>query len=126
MAHGVPTAVELAQAVREFLEGEVMPAADGRLRFLARVAANAVGQIERELVLGPEQAQAHDRRLAALGVRDDHELCAAIRAGALDDRMDEVVATVRAGVVDKLRIANPRYLRPDDAAQANPEQAVTT
>jgi len=126
MAHGVPTTAELAQAVREFLEREVMPAAHGRLRFLARVAANAVAQIERELVLGPEHARAHAQRLEALGVRDDHELCAAIRDGTLDDRIDEVLATVRADVIDKLRVANPRYLRPDDAAQAQREQAVTT
>jgi hypothetical protein len=124
MAHGVPTAAELAEAVREFLEREVMPATDGRLRFLARVAANVVAQLERELVLGPEQRAAHAERLASLGVRDDGELCAAIRAGALDDRMQEVLAAVRAGVVDKLRVANPRHLRPGDAASENPEQAV--
>jgi len=126
MAHGVPTTTELAQAVREYLEGEVMPATDGRLRFLARVAANAVAQIERELVLGPEQVRAHAARLTDLGVRDDHELCARIRDASLDDRMDEVLAAVRASVVDKLRVANPRHLRPDDAAPAQPEQAVRT
>jgi hypothetical protein len=126
MAHGVPTAAELAEAVGEFLEREVMPAVDGRLRFLARVAANAVAQVQRELVLGPEHRRAHAERLAALGVHDDAELCAAIREGTLDDRRDDVLAAVRASVVDKLRVANPRHLRPGDAETANPEQAVST
>ena len=112
--HGVPTAGELAQAVREFLEGEVMPAADGRLRFLARVAANVMAQLERELALGPEHTRAHAQRLAALGLDDDAALVRAIRDGTLDERMDEVVVATRASVVEKLRVANPRYLGPDD------------
>jgi Domain of unknown function (DUF6285) len=112
--HAVPTARELAEALREFLEEEVMPAVDGRLRFLARVAANASAQIERELALGPEHARAHSRRLRALGVADDAELVRAIRTGALDDRLDQVLAVTRASAVNKLRIANPRYLRPED------------
>jgi Domain of unknown function (DUF6285) len=112
--HGVPTTAELAEAVREFLEGEVIPATDGRLRYLARVAANAVAQIERELTLGAEHARARAERLAALGVADDAALSQAIRDGSLDDRMDEVVAATRASVVERLRVANPRYLRPED------------
>jgi hypothetical protein len=124
MAHGITTAAELARAVREFLEEELMPASEGRLRFLTRVAARAVGQLERELDLGPELERAHAARLARLGMRDDAELCEAIRSGSLDDRMDEVLAAVRARVVDRLGVANPRWLLPEDAAQAKEEQAV--
>jgi Domain of unknown function (DUF6285) len=124
MAHGITTAAELARAVREFLEDELMPAAEGRLRFLARVAARAVGQLEREFVLGPELERAHEARLARLGVRDDAELCDAIRSGSLDDRMDEVLETVRERAVDRLRVANPRYLLPQDGEPAKEEQAV--
>jgi hypothetical protein len=57
-------------------------------------------------------------------MRDDVELCEAIRSGSLDDRMDEVLVAVRARVVDRLRLANPRWLLPEDAAQATEEQAV--
>jgi hypothetical protein len=124
MAHGITTAAELARAVREFLEDELLPATEGRLRFLGRVAARAVGQLEREFVLGPELERAHAARLARLGMRDDAELCEAIRSGSLDDRMDEVMAAVRARVVDRLRVANPRYLLPEDAEQAKEQQAV--
>ncbi len=115
MARGVPTTAELAHAVREFLEREVMPGADARLRFMSRVAANVVASIERELALGGEHARAHAARLESLGVVDDAELCRAIRTGALDGRLEEVRAARRAGAVEKLRIANPRYLTAEDA-----------
>jgi hypothetical protein len=114
MAQGVPSSEQLLEAVREFLEHEVMPAADARRRFLTRVAMNVLAQVERELALGPGAARAHAERLEALGVADDAALVQAIRDGTLDDRIDEVVAATRAGVVEKLRIANPRWLRPED------------
>ena len=53
---------------------------------------------------------AHAERLATLGVADDAELAAAIRSGALDDRLDDVRAVVWAGVRAKLAVANPDYL----------------
>jgi hypothetical protein len=108
--HDRPTAAELVEAVREFLEGSVMPAVEGRVRFHTRVAVNALGMVERELALGPEQAEAHARRLAALGVADEADLAAAIRTGRFDDRYHEVKAAVWATVKDKLRVANPKYL----------------
>jgi hypothetical protein len=124
MAHGITTAAELAGAVREFLEEDVLATGDGRLRFLARVAVKALEQLERELTLGPELDRAHATRLAGLDVRDDAQLCEAIRTGSLDDRVDEVLAAVRARVVDRLLVANPRHLLPKDAQAAKPEQAV--
>jgi hypothetical protein len=126
MPHGVPTAAELVAAVRQFLTDEVMPATDGRLRFLARVAANAVAQVEREVLLGPEVQRAHAARLASFGFEEDAQLCAAIRDGSLGHRTDEVLAAVRADVVDKLRIANPRHLLPEDAVPTTTEEAVRT
>ena len=114
MRHGVPTAAELAEALRGFLREDVMPAVDARLAFLARVAVNVVGQLERELELGPARERAHAERLARLGVADDAALVRAIRDGSLDARMDEVVAATRTDVVERLRIANPRHLRPED------------
>jgi AcrR family transcriptional regulator len=107
----IPSAVELLDAVREFLESDVLPATEGRVRFHARVAANVVGMVARELALGPDQAAAHAARLAGLGVHSDAELAAAIRSGALDARADEVRAAVRGSVADKLAVANPGYLR---------------
>ena len=107
--HDVPTIEQMVEAVREWLERDVMPTTEGRLQFHARVAANMLAMVERELQLGPEQAEAHRRRLATLGFADEASLAAAIRAGDLDDRWDEVAAVVRAEVADKLAVANPTY-----------------
>jgi hypothetical protein len=107
--HDVPDLAGLVEAVREFVEGDVAAATTGRVNFHARVAANVLRIIERELVLGPAQAEAHAARLAALGFADDAELCAAIRGGDLDDRWAEVRSAVAASVADKLAVANPRY-----------------
>jgi len=108
--HDIPSAADLLEAVREFLESDVAESADGRLRFHARVAGNVLGMVAREMALGPEQAGSHARRLAGLGVADDAALAEAIRTGALDDRIDEVVDVVRRSVADKLAVANPAYL----------------
>jgi|SRR4051794_7656730 len=111
--HDVPTVAEMVEAVREWLERDVMSSPEARLRFHGRVAANMLGMVERELLLGPEQATAHAERLATLGVHDDRELAAAIRDGSLDGRLEDVRAAVRASVVAKLEVANPRYIRPE-------------
>jgi len=51
--HGRPTASELLDAVRAFLTEQVMPATAGQIAFHARVAANVLGVVARELELGP-------------------------------------------------------------------------
>ena len=113
--HDVPAAADLLDAVREFLESEVVVQSEGRLRFHALVAANVVGMVAREMAIGPAQASAHAARLAHLGVADDAALALAIRSGSIDDRIDEVHALVRASVADKLAVANPSYPRTAEA-----------
>lgn len=114
MARGVPSTADLAEALHGFLEGEVMPGTEGRLSFMARVAANVAATVAREVELGPEQERRHAERLATLGFVDDEELARAIRAGELDDRLDEVIAVTRQNVIEKLNLWNPRYLEPQD------------
>jgi hypothetical protein len=123
MTQDRPTAPELIQAVREFLEHDVMATAtDKRVQFHARVAANALGMIERELADGRELAAAERSRAAALLGHDDdvrileRELAARIRDGSLDDRLDAVRDHVRATVREKLLVANPGYLSVDPSA----------
>jgi aminoglycoside phosphotransferase (APT) family kinase protein len=108
--HGHPTAAELVAAVSMFLREDVMAATEGRLNFLARVAANALDGVERELLSGPGQERRHRERLAALGQADQAGLAAAIRAGLLDAEDPALLAAVRAAVTDRLTVANPRYL----------------
>ncbi|MDQ1374233.1 MAG: hypothetical protein QOJ09_1571, partial [Actinomycetota bacterium] len=61
--HDIPTAAQLVEAVREFLERDVMAATEGRVQFHTRVAVNVLGMVERELALGPAQAAEHDEGL---------------------------------------------------------------
>ncbi len=111
--HGEPTASQLLEAVREFLEGDVMSGTTGRVQFHARVAARVLATVERELALDGRDRVAHAARLASLGVADDAELAARIQAGTVDD-WPAVEAVVWADVLVKLRVANPDYFETAD------------
>ena len=124
-----PTAVELLTSVREFIEQDVLPGLEGRKRFHALVSANVLAIVARELAGEETMLVAEWGRLRELLHSDDVEpsrlddlkagvealtrrLCDRIRAGDADAGQfgDAVRAHVRATVVDKLRIANPKYL----------------
>lgn len=93
VAHDRPTGAELATAVHEFLEHEIMPLLDDhRLRFRTLVAMNALTIVAREVPDPPQP---------------DWETARRIRAG--DIRPGDVAA-LKAEVAAKLRIANPKYL----------------
>ncbi len=108
--HDMPSAEQLVESVREWLERDVLTGTTGRLQFHTRVAINVLAMVERELQLGQGQAAEHAVRLAQLGCADDADLAARIRAGDFDHRLDEVRELVLADVRDKLSVANPKYL----------------
>jgi hypothetical protein len=114
-AYGRPTAAELLAAVAEFLETEVRESTTGQVNFHARVAANALRIVERELL--DESGTQCGAAPAALGFADEGELAAAIRAGELDGRGDEVTAALRILVRRRLAVAHPGYDEPDDATE---------
>jgi hypothetical protein len=117
-----PTALELLEAVRGFLESEVAKTApDPRLRFRALVAANALSIAARELVLDQASAAAEARTFRDLlgnapsGAPPAEEarslaaeLCRRIRAG---NAPAGTLGAVRGVVENKLAAASPRYLR---------------
>ena len=107
---GAPTAAGLVEALREFLERDVMTSTTGRVQFHARVAINVVAMLERELALAPHIIRVHTEGLASLGVADEAELARAIRTGMLDDRSDAVRSFVRETVTARLAVANPKHL----------------
>lgn len=109
--HDTPTSAELVEAVREFLEGEVLNALEGSKAFQTRVAINTLKIVQRELEAGGADVAAHRARLATLGYADDETLAAAIRSGSEDDRLGEVTDAVLDSVRAKLEVANPRYLQ---------------
>jgi Domain of unknown function (DUF6285) len=94
-----PTALELIEAVTEFLSTEVLPAApDHRFKFRTLVALNALGIAYRELEAGSD-AGPDDEEVGALADR--------IRGG---DVRDDDLARLKEHVAAKLRISNPGYL----------------
>jgi hypothetical protein len=108
--HDRPTAPELLDAVRGALGDHVLPAVQGRAAFEVRVALRAVGMVERELRHAQEHSAVQARALGTLGVTDQAMLAERVRAGAFDERRDELCAVLRALVRAKLEAANPRYL----------------
>ena len=74
--------------------GGLGPRAEGRDRFILRVAANALSIAAREISALPADATAHAERLAAFGVDSEQALCDAIRSGGLDGRLDELAASL--------------------------------
>lgn len=109
--HDRPTAIELLEAVREWMERDLMAGVDGRLQFHTRVAMNIIDIVRREIELGPDQESRHAEMLATFGVSDDAELAASIRDGIHDDDLEAVLRRLRPVIEDKLLVANPRYLR---------------
>ncbi|HEV2132373.1 MAG TPA: DUF6285 domain-containing protein [Longimicrobiaceae bacterium] len=120
-----PTAPELAQAVLEFLQGEILPALqDPRLRFRTLVAANALGILARELEGEEELLLGEHARLARLlkVVPESPATLQALRARVLELNV-ELVRRIRRGQAppgsfehvrqttrEKLVIASPRTL----------------
>lgn len=115
MAQDRPSAEELVEAVRDFLQ-ELLPSLKGERQFHARVSIHLLGIVARELRDGPALDAAEHERLRRLLGRDgdldelNRTLASRIRSGALDDRRREVFNHVRQTVADKLQIVNPRYL----------------
>lgn len=105
--YGRPTAAELVAAVAEFLETDVRESTAGQVNFHARVAANALRIVERELLV--DSADAGTDALAAIGFDDEAQLAAAIRAGELDGRSAQVRSALRALVSHRLSVAHPGY-----------------
>jgi hypothetical protein len=84
-----PTTKELIEAVRAFLEEKAMPELKGHTAFHARVAANALAIVERELEQGPKAQSEERARLVQLLGHDEPldklnvELAAKIRSGEM-------------------------------------------
>lgn len=111
--HDSPSMAQLVEAVREFLDRDVLPAVDGRVQFHTRVAVNVLGMVERELALHDEHRRRYREGLAALRLPVDSEadLVQLIRTMSPDDpRLDDIAAFVRQTVRAKLEVANPRHL----------------
>lgn len=110
-----PSALELVTAVKEFIEKHAMPQLTGHTAFHARVAANALGIVARELEFGPKSGAEELQRLEALlgmkGSLDElnRELCRRIRTGDIGMTTPGLGEHMRATTIDKVAIDQPSY-----------------
>ncbi len=122
-----PTYDELLAAVERFLDDEIVAKSEGDRRFYARVSANVLRIVRRELsheeehlerewagleeLLGSaERLPGRSALLDAIAGRNE-ELCGRIRAGDADDGpfRDAALSHVRRTVRDKLVVTNPGW-----------------
>jgi hypothetical protein len=121
-----PDAAELLDAVAEYLFGELRPAVPREQRFKVLVAANVCAVVAREIragegptredlalfreLLGVEAEVPDDPEALARETREAaEELAGKLRAGELDDRLDELAPRLAEHVRRKLEIARPGY-----------------
>ncbi|MEJ8858266.1 DUF6285 domain-containing protein [Variovorax robiniae] len=113
-----PTAAELIEAVAGFLREQVVTSTGGAaMPFHARVAANALDIVQRQLKLAPEADAREMLRLRALlgaDMPDDlaaanRLLCARIASGAITLDTPGLAEHLRETTRDKLAVDQPGY-----------------
>ncbi|MBP7815975.1 MAG: protein kinase [Phenylobacterium sp.] len=109
-----PRTEELVEAVARWID-TIRPELKPRDAFLARVAVNVLGVVQRELTLGPAaEIDAVERMSGLLGHGGSFEdltaeLCAKLRAGEMDASTPGLLAALRANAQDQVAIDQPNY-----------------
>lgn len=116
-----PTTEELVRSVALWID-QIRPSLDPRNAFLARVAANALATVSRELATRPAvDAEAEALMGGILGRSGDYatlnsELCARIRAGALTAGTPGLLEALAVMAKNQLAIDQPNY-KPEGSAR---------
>lgn len=123
MLHTFPNDAEIVEAVHEFLLGEVAVVAAPELAFKARIAANLLAALGREIAEGPEPERQFVASLEDLDVDSEHELARRIGSGSQD--VNKQLLTILREVTEaRVRTWNPNYLNvvdDDDPRRPAPE-----
>ena len=112
-----PSTQEIIAAVRRFITETAAPQLDGHGAFHARVAANLLSTLERELALRPAAETAEEQRLRVLLgdtserslVELNKKLCGLIAEGAMDAATPGLLAHLKSTTIDQLSIDQPKY-----------------
>ncbi len=114
-----PSAAELVRAVAAFLRDEALPALEGRNAYLARVSANTLEIVAREIEAAPAAAAAERARLLALLGRSDDddatlvqlnaELCRHIETGSIGADTPGLLAHLWTTTLAALAVDQPGY-----------------
>jgi aminoglycoside phosphotransferase (APT) family kinase protein len=92
---GEPSSIEMLEALAKWVEEEVKPSAQGRGRFMASVALNAIGMLKREV---EHPVAVHDK-----------ELSDALLAGTVGLATSGLLAKLKVTALEKLSADQPKY-----------------
>jgi aminoglycoside phosphotransferase (APT) family kinase protein len=92
---GEPSSTEMLEALAKWVEDDVKPGAEGRDRFMASVAMNALGMLKRE---AEHSVEVHDKALSA-----------SVLAGNVGLATPGLLAKLKAAALIKLEADQPKY-----------------
>ncbi|WP_213271736.1 DUF6285 domain-containing protein [Hyphomonas sp.] len=114
--HDAPSAKELIEAVKSFLDKTAMVQLQGHAAFHARVASNALATVLREMELRPAaEARERDRLQALLKSHEadvgklNCQLCEEIQVGRVDLGTPGLLTHLKSTTIDQLSVDQPGY-----------------
>jgi len=114
--HDAPSAKELIEAVKAFIDKTAAPQLTGHAAFHARVASNALATVLRELEIRPAaEAEEKARLETLLGTTGDSanalnaQLCEAIRTGKMDLSTAGLLPHLKSTTIAQLSVDQPGY-----------------
>lgn len=114
--HDAPSAKELIEAVKAFIDKTAAPQLTGHAAFHARVASNALATVLRELEIRPQAEADEKARLESLlGKTADtvtalnRDLCDAIRSGEVNLSTSGLLAHLKSTTIAQLSVDQPGY-----------------
>ena len=119
--HDRPTVDELLRGVELLLDEQLVPTLDGARKYNARVAANVIRIVRRELQLAESQLAAEWRGLDLLLDPQPHPETTAATVQALRTRNEELSERIRAGDADEGRFRDLVFAHVRDTVHAKLE-----
>lgn len=114
--HDAPSAKELIEAVKSFIDKTAAPQLTGHAAFHARVASNALATVLREMEIRPAAEAAEISRLQSLlgatgtsAVELNQKLCEEIRAGRMDLSTAGLLPHLKSTTIAQLSVDQPGY-----------------
>ncbi|MFN4184943.1 MAG: DUF6285 domain-containing protein [Hyphomonas sp.] len=114
--HDAPSAKELVEAVKSFIDNTAMTQLTGHAAFHARVASNALATVLREMEQRPAAEEDERARLQALLNSKETDvaalnraLCVEIQAGRVDLTTPSLLTHLKSTTIDQLSVDQPGY-----------------
>ncbi len=114
--HDAPSAKELIEAVKAFIDKTSAPQLTGHAAFHARVASNVLATVLREMEIRPVAEAAEQARLESLlGVSGEsveslnRRLCEDIRSGRMSLSTEGLLAHLKSTTIAQLSVDQPGY-----------------